>query len=359
MTFDYKIYIIISCISVYVVINLNNGKLRLIALADFFKSRTDEEHIYSATEIVEELEKQGISCERKALYSDIDALKDAGYDIVCTRSPKTGFFLASRDFEDAEIRLMIDAVQAAKFITAKKTDALVNKIGSLLSEPQAKKLKSQVYTDTSRKSKNEEIYYTIDTLHNAISKKKKVSFVYSNLSVTDDLTPSFNEREFTVSPYALIWSNDHYYLVCNNSNYDNLMHTRVDRMSKVVCTDEHWRHFSEVSDYKDKFDSADYAGKLFNMFSGVEQRVTLRCANRFLEEIIDRFGDNIRFTSRNADNFTAKVDAVTGEGFISWVLQYGGAVEVIQPAQLRATLAKRAAEIARIYSGEEGSERIQ
>ena len=329
---------------------MSNGKQRLIALTEFFKKKTDEEHIYSASQIIEELAKQGIDAERKALYSDIDALRLSGYDIVCTRTPKAGFFMASRDFEEAEVRLMIDAVQAAKFITVKKTDSLVNKISNLLSEPQAEKLRSQVYIDKSHKRKNEEIYYTVDVLHNAIAKMCKVSFVYSNLSVSDDLTTTLNEREFTVSPYALIWSNDHYYLVCNNSNYDNLMHARIDRMKKVVCTNEPWRHFSEVSEYKDKFDSADYAGKLFNMFSGKEQSVTLRCSNRFLEEIIERFGENVRFSSRNADNFIAEVTAVTGEGFISWLLQYGNSVEVIRPASLRAAVSQRVTGLMKLYT---------
>ena len=121
-------------------------------------------------------------------------------------------------------------------------------------------------------------------------------------------------------------------------------------MKKVVCTNESWRHFSEVSEYKEKFDSADYAGKLFNMFSGTEQIVTLRCANRFLEEIIDRFGENVRFSARNADNFTAEITAVTGEGFISWLLQYGNSVEVIRPAKLRAAVAQRAAELVNLYT---------
>ncbi len=329
---------------------MNNGKRRLIALAEFFESKTDEEHIYSASQIIEYLVANGIEAERKALYSDIDALKLAGYDIVSTRSPKAGFFLASRDFEEAEVRLMIDAVSAAKFITVKKTDALVNKIGSLLSEPQAKKLKSQVYIDKGHKRKNEEIYYTIDTLHNAIAKRQKVKFVYSNISVSEDLKPVLNEREFTVSPYALIWSNDHYYLVCNNANYDNLMHARIDRMKSVTCTDEPWRHFSEVCGYKDSFDSADYAGKLFNMFSGTAQTVTLRCANRFLEEIVERFGENIRISSRNADNFTAEINVITGEGFLSWLLQHGNSVEVLRPAQLRAVVAQRAADVAALYA---------
>ncbi len=329
---------------------MSNGKQRLIALTEFFLQKTDEEHIYSALEIVEALAAQGIKAERKSVYSDIEALRSAGYDIVCTRAPKIGFFLASREFEEAEVRLMIDAVQAAKFITAKKTDSLVNKIGGLLSEPQAAKLKSQVYIDKSHKRKNEEIYYTVDVLHNAIAKRLKVRFVYSNLSVSEDLTPTLIEREFTVSPYALIWSNDHYYLVCNNSTYDNLMHARIDRMKTVTLTNEPWRHFSEVSDYKDKFDSADYAGKLFNMFSGTEQTVTLRCANRFLEEIIDRFGENVRFSARNADNFTAEITAVTGEGFISWLLQYGNSVEVLRPATLRVAVAQRAANLVNLYS---------
>ncbi len=332
---------------------MNNGRKRLLLLAEFFKRYSDEEHIFSAKEICEYLLSEGITAERKSLYGDINALRDCGMDIVCTRSPKKGYFLASRDFEDAEIRLMIDAVQAAKFITAKKTDALVNKISSLLSEHRADKIKSQVYIDRSRKRKNEEIYYTIDVLHNAILQNKKVSFIYRHLCVSPDLEVKFSEREFVVSPYALIWSNDHYYLVCNNGSYDNLMHNRLDRMKRVEITDIPSRPFSEVSEYTDKFDSADYAGKLFNMFSGKEERVKLCCSNKILEEIIERFGeDKIKLSSQNADNFTAEVVAVTGEGFISWVMQYGSAIKVISPSKLKTAIGARAAEIAKIYNNE-------
>lgn len=331
---------------------MGNGKQRLLATADFFKKYTDEEHIYSATEICEFLSEKGIDAERKALYGDIDALRETGMDIVCTRSPKKGYFLASRDFEEAEVRLMSDAVQAAKFITAKKTDALVGKINSLLSQPQAQRLESQVYIDRSRKRKNEEIYYTIDTLHKAILAKNQVRFTYSHLIVSGDLQVELTEREFTVNPYALIWSNDHYYLVCNNPNYNNLMHTRLDRMKGVEQLDTPARHFSLVSGYKDKFDSADYAGKLFNMFSGQEQRVSLRCSNKILEEIVDRFGENIKFRSQNADSFTAEITAITGEGFISWVLQYGADIKVISPAELRNAICERASQIVKTYSKE-------
>lgn len=329
---------------------MGNGKQRLLATAEFFKKYTDEDHVYSTGEICDYLNNLGISAERKALYDDIQALNQSGMDIVCAYSPKKGYFLASRDFEEAEVRLMIDAVQAAKFITAKKTDALVNKISSLASEAQAEKLNSQVYIDRARKRKNEEIYYTIDVLHKAVLAKKQVRFTYHHLTVSPELEIQLSEREFTVSPYALIWSNDHYYLVCNNATYDNLMHTRLDRMKKVEMLDTAARPFSQVSKYTDRFDSADYAGKLFNMFSGKEQRVSMRCSNRILEEITDRFGDSIKITSQNAESFTAEVVAVTGEGFVSWVLQYGSDIKIISPQELRTAIGNRAAEIAKIYN---------
>lgn len=328
---------------------MGNGKQRLLATAEFFKKYSDEEHVFSTGEICDYLGSIGISAERKAVYDDIKALNSSGLDIVCAGGPKKGYFLASRDFEEAEVRLMIDAVQAAKFITAKKTDALINKISSLVSESQAEKLASQIYIDSVRKRKNEEIYYTVDILHRAIIAKKQVHFTYQHLTVSDNLEVQLAEREFTVSPYALIWSNDHYYLVCNKSNYDNLMHTRLDRMKSVEMLDVPVRPFSQVSGYTDRFDSADYAGKLFNMFSGKEQSVKLRCSNSILEEIADRFGDSMRITSQNADSFTVDVVAVTGEGFVSWVLQYGADIEIVSPQQLRISLANRAAEIAELY----------
>ncbi len=328
---------------------MGNGKQRLLATAEFFKKYTDEEHVFSTVEICDYLSGIGIPAERKAVYDDIEALNKSGMDIVCARSPKKGYFLASREFEEAEVRLIIDAVQAAKFITVKKTETLVNKISALASESQAKKLSAQVYIDSVRKRKNEEIYYTIDALHKAILAKKQVKFSYHHLTVSDELAAELSEKEFTVSPYALIWSNDHYYLVCNNASYDNLMHTRLDRMTKVEMLDAPARPFSRVSRYKDKFDSADYSGKLFNMFSGEEHRVSMRCSNSILEEIIDRFGDSVKITSQKSDCFTADVVAVTGEGFISWVLQFGADIEIISPVDIRNSIGNRAAQIAELY----------
>ncbi len=327
----------------------NNSKRRLLALAEFFKKRTDEEHAFSAGEICDYLAGLGIVAERKAIYSDIEALRESGYDILCSRGGNKGFFLADREFQEAEARLMIDAVQTARFITAKKSSELVSKISGLLSEPVAEKMLDKIYISSANKGKNEEVYYNIDLLYRAICDKKQVSFYYYHHYVAKDLSIKTSERSFAVSPYALIWSNDHYYLISNNNRYNNLMHTRIDRIKKVKILDRPARPFSEVSEYQDVFDSADYEQKLFNMFSGTEQRVTMRCANSILEEIFDRFGDSTAIVSRNADNFTVTADVITGEGFISWVMQYGGRIEILAPQELRESVFRRVQDLYYIY----------
>ena len=319
----------------------NNSKRRLLALAAFFKEYTDEEHTFSAVEICDYLAQQGIVAERKAIYSDIEALRESGYDILCSRGSSKGFFLASREFQEAEARLMIDAVQTARFITAKKSNELVQKICGLLSKPVAEKMLDKVYIHSANKGRNEEVYYNIDLLYRAICDKKQVSFFYYHHYVAKDLSIKITERSFAVSPYALIWSTDHYYLISNNNRYNNLMHTRIDRIKKVKILDRPARPFAEVCEYEDTFDSADYEQKLFNMFSGVEQRVTMRCANSILEEILDRFGNDTAIVSRNADNFTVSVNVITGEGFISWVMQYGGRIEILAPQELRESVCRR------------------
>lgn len=328
---------------------LNNSKRRLLELADFFKKYTDEEHTYSAVEICDFLAQKGIVAERKAIYSDIEALQESGYDILCSRGSNKGFFLADRDFQEAEARLMIDAIQTARFITAKKSNELVEKISGLLSKPVAEQMMEKIYINSANKGKNEEVYYNIDLLYKAICEKKQVSFFYYHHYVAKDLSIKMTERSFAVSPYALIWSNDHYYLVSNNNRYDNLMHTRIDRIKKVHILDRPIRPFSEVCEYRDTFDSADYEKKLFNMFSGTEQKVTMRCANSILEEIFDRFGDNTAIVSRNADNFTVTADVITGEGFISWVMQYGGRIEILAPQELRESVCHRVQDLLYLY----------
>ena len=327
-----------------------NSRLRLLYLLKIFFEQTDEDHVISTTGLIEKLRTYGIEAERKALYPDIEALTLCGYDIVTSKTPP-GYFLGTREFELAELRLLSDAVQAAGFISQRKTNSLLIKLEGLMSKQQADTLRGQVYVERRTKCSNEEIYYNIDKLHYAVTHGRRVSYVYSRRVLGEDGKAVTSEKQFTVNPYALIWSNDHYYLVCNKTNYDNLMNARIDRMKKVTVLDLPSRHFSEVSVYKKRFDAADYAEKHFNMFSGEPKPVELICENTLLEEILDRFGDRTAFTKYDDEHFLITVNAAVTDGLAAWITQYGGRIIAKKPEELRKTVKSRAEEILRAYNG--------
>ena len=329
---------------------VQKSKLKLLYIVDILKKKTDENHYLAATEICDELSQLDIPAERKSIYNDIDILREYGFDIIHTGSKnRGGYFLGAREFELAELRLLSDAVQAANFISQKKTTQLVQKIESFASEKQAKILHSQVYVDNRPKCKNEEIYYTISLLDEAISAKVKVNFAYTKRRITEEFKTAKEEKSFTVSPYALIWSDDHYYLVCNNEKYDNLMHLRIDKIKHLEKTSLPARHFSEVSDYKNYFDSADYASKLFNMYSGEPKPVEFICNNDTLEPMLDRFGENVKIQKYDDEHFVLRTNVASSEGLVAWIVQFGGRVKVKSPNDLIYSVKQKAAEILEIY----------
>lgn len=327
-------------------------KLKLLYIKQYLEKYSDEDNLIKADELLEMLSEIGIECERKSIYSDIAALKSFGVDIS---NDKRGYRILARDFELPELRLLMDAVQAANFISAKKSKELISKISGLCSTYQAKVLEKQVYIDNRNKCTNEEIYYNIDLINKAILQKRKISFTYIKRIIDEENKEIIREeKELTVSPYALIWSNDHYYLVANNSKYDNLMHTRIDRMKKVEITKEESRDFSEVSPYAKFFDSADYSGKLFNMFSGDTRKLVLRCKDSILEEMVDRFGEECTIRKAAADKkeqFTLETKCVCSEGLVSWLMQFGDKVQVISPESLKNDIIEKVESIRKIYCG--------
>lgn len=326
-------------------------KMKLLYIKNYLERNSDEDHPVSVDEISDMLENKGISCERKSIYSDVKTLKESGVDIISVRQPKAGYCICTRDFELPELRLLIDAVQAANFITPKKTKELIKKIGTLCSVSQATMLERQVYIEKRHKCFNEEIYYNIDIISRAIQSGKRINFIYSKRCLDrENNSITTEEKEFCVSPYAMIWSNDHYYLIGNNQKYDNLMHTRIDRMKKVEIDQKKARKFSEVSPYKNYFDSADYSGKIFNMFSGDTQTFEASCHSSILEEIVDRFGsDTTMKVGGEDDRFFMSTKCVISEGLVSWIMQFGDKIEVLEPKSLKEQVKKRAEEILAIY----------
>ena len=330
---------------------MNNGdhNLRLLFLADIFNRQTDENHVYSALQLISMLGEYNIKCERKSIYRDIEDLKEYGMDIVNIRTPHRGYYLRSRKFSVPEVRLLIDAVQAAKFISEKNTKSLVYKIGGLVSEYQEEQLREQIYIDGSVKTDNEDLYDTIRQLDYAIKNKNQVQIKYVRRSIENKYIVKNNEKVFVVNPYAMLWSNDHYYLICNNDKYANLMHLRLDRIFEIKQTDNPAKPFSKVSPYTDKFDIADYSNKLFNMFSGEEENITLSCSNAVLDEIIEKFGNDVPIKTDTDDRFKIRASVEMSEGLVNWILQYGTDIKVILPKSLAKAVKEKSREIMEMY----------
>ena len=330
----------------------SGGKLKILYIVDILRKYSDEEHPMNASQICEELAKYNIKAERKAIYDDIENLIFYGFDIIKTRTPKAGFFLASRELELPEIYLLTDAVQAADFITPKKTRELVSKLEGMMSREQAKIRENSIYFDYGHKCDNEEIYLSIYTIRQAIEEKKKITLKYRTRQIDESRQITVNERKFLLSPYALVWMDDHYYLVCNNEKYDNLMHLRLDRMKTVEMTSENYRPFGEVCDYKDRFDTADYISRTFNMFGGELMEIELSCKFGILEQVIDRFGDKIHIIGVKDGRFAFRTKALISEGLVGWIMQFGGDIEVASPQILRNMVADKIEVLQKIYSNE-------
>ncbi len=325
-------------------------KVRILYIIDYLRRYSDEQHPVSTPQIIEYLENNGIEAERKSVYRDIDILIDYGYDIIKNRGTGGGYFLSTREFEEPEIRLLTDAVASAGFITAKKSRELTAKLEKIQSVHQARRHRDYSYIDISHKCKNEEIYYTIDRLSDAVEGGKKVSLRYERRILSQDRRVAIAEKEMEVSPYALIWQDDCYYLVCNNAKYDNLMNLRLDRMRAVKILDTPARHFSEVSEYKDAFNISDYVSKNFNMFSGEPTEIKLRCDTALLEQVIDRFGEDIFYLNVENGHFDFNVKANLSEGLVSWILQFGAGIKALAPNEFVDMVKKRIDDLYEIYN---------
>ena len=324
-------------------------KLKTLLIYKYLKDFSDEDNPLSSTELINMLQADGIEAERKSIYADIKSLNRIGFEIEKTNSPHKGFYMSKREFELPEVRLLIDAVSSAGFITPKKTEKLIGKLESLVSKNQAGELVSQVYLDNNTKCNNEDIYYIINDLHNAINEKHKVKFVYTNRKIDIKNKKSYTEKTFVVSPYALLWKEDHYYLVCNNEKYDNLINLRIDRMKRVQELSDASRPVSEVSEYKNSFDVADYSSKMFNMFSGKDEKVRLLCDLELREQIMDRFGAKIPLTAYDSSHFETTIDAAVSEGLVSWMMIFGDKIKVLEPDALANAVKDRASKIAKVY----------
>ena len=306
-------------------------KLKPLYIMNYLLQNTDEDHPVTVNQIISYLDSQGISAERKSIYSDIEALQYFGLDIVQSGSGRScGYYIAHRTFELPELKLLVDSVQSSKFITHKKTAALIKKIETLASIHEAQLLNRQVFVKNRIKTMNESIYYNVDEIHNGISKNKKIRFLYFEYNVQKERQYRRNGAYYVVSPFALTWDDENYYMVAYDSDAAMIKHYRVDKMEKISILEED----RDGLEAYQALDMAIYARKTFGMFTGKEEHVVLRFENHLVGAVLDRLGRDVFIVPDGPDHFTVRTDVIVSPQFFAWVTGFGTSAQVIGPGHV-------------------------
>lgn len=304
---------------------LSHQKLKIIYLAKILMEKTDEEHTITVPEMIAELGKFGISAERKSIYDDLECLQLFGLDICSRKSRTTDYYIASRDFELPELKLLVDSVQSSKFITRKKSMELISKIEKLTSHENARKLQRQVFITNRVKTLNEQIYYNVDKIHDAIAANRQITFKYFDFDVNKKKVYRKNGDVYTESPVSLTWDDENYYLITYKEKYDNYTHYRVDKMEMIELTE-----IDRVLPDK-SFDLSDYSKATFGMFSGEETDVSIVFKNELVGVVFDRFGTDISIVKKDEECFICHVKVAVSPHFLSWIISFGDRVKIISP----------------------------
>ena len=324
----------------------SNQKLKLLYLMQMLLERSDENHPLTVQDMIDTLSLHDISAERKSIYSDLEALQLFGLDIVRSKGKSTGYYIASRDFELPELKLLVDSVQSSKFITHRKTLSLIKKIEGLASVYDAQLLQRQVYVRNRVKSMNESVYYNVDEISGAINRDRAIRFQYFEFDIDKQRRYRHDGKVYEISPFALMWDDENYYMLGYDQEAEKLKHYRVDKMTNIESAE------TERSG-KELFagmDMSSYSKQVFGMFTGSEQTVKLRFENRLAGAVIDRFGKEVMLIPDGEKHFTVSADIAVSPQFYAWVFGFGTAVEILSPDSARRELAQLAKSVSRIYA---------
>ena len=305
-----------------------NHKLKLLYLLKILAEHSDAEHPLTAPEIIRALEGYGIAAERKSLYDDLLALEGFGITVERTRDGnRHGYYLDTRLFDMPELKLLVDAVQSAKFVTKEKSRALIEKLASTVSRAEARRLSRQVYVADRAKTENTAVFSAVDVIHTAIEENKKIRFRYFSRNEKKERVLHRNGAFYIVSPFALAWSEENYYLIAYDGETESVRHYRVDRMLHVSLSDEK----RDGQTHFERFDMAHYTMPLFGMFTGNAELVTLSCHNRLATVILDRFGDAVTLIPDGSDRFRVTVSVVPGPHFYAYTFGFGADMQILSP----------------------------
>lgn len=321
-------------------------KLKILYVMDYLLKRSDENHPVTVAQLIGELESHGISAERKSIYDDLESLREYGLDILQTGSGKnSGYYVASHEFELPELKLLVDSVQSSKFITYKKTLSLIKKIESLTSVYDAQLLRRQLYVKNRIKTMNESIYYNVDELHRGIAENRKIRFHYFEYTVRKERRFRRDGAWYVLSPYALSWDDENYYLVGFDSEAGIIKHFRVDKMADIQVTEEP-RDGEEI--YA-ALDMGVYARKTFGMFTGEETSVRLRFEKDLVGAVIDRLGRDVMLVPDGEDHFTVRTNVIVSPQFFAWVLGFGNKAKILEPESVVRKLREHLDQVTALY----------
>lgn len=322
-----------------------NQKAKLLYIQKFLLEETDENHPLTVNQIINKLAEQGINAERKSIYDDIETLRDFGLDVICIRSRSNSYFVGERAFQLPELKLLVDAVEASKFITGRKTLELIKKLEGCTSKYHAKSLHRQVIVKDRIKNMHESIYYNVDKLHQAIADKKQISFKYMEWTIDKDEKFRKDGVRYIENPCSLCWDNDNYYLITFNSKHKKNLHYRVDRMADVTVLNAPCEDCEENK----SFDVVSHAQKHFGMYGGEETNVELQFEKSLAGVVIDRFGKDIAIKKADENNFIISVDIAVSPVFFGWLVSLGSKVKVLGPSWVKRELEKNCKKILNYY----------
>lgn len=322
-----------------------NQKLKCLYLMRYLLENTDEEHIVGIPDMIEELSRHDIAAERKSLYDDLEGLRQFGLDVEYRKSLTGGYYIGSRDFQLPELKLLVDAVQASKFITRKKSAELIGKLSSLVSRYDAQALRRQVFVTHRIKTMNESIYYNVDALHNAISAGSRITFRYFDWAVDGKKQYRHSGTLYHVSPWALLWDDENYYLVGYDAEHAERRHYRVDKMENITCTGEP-RLGQELFCH---FDPAEYSKRIFGMYGGEPVYVQMRFKNEMANIVFDRFGRDLTLMPVEGGCFEFGTQVIPSPQFFAWIVGLGSGVTILSPQSVVQALRKNLTDILAQY----------
>ena len=309
-----------------------NQKSNLLYLVKIFKEQSDEQHPLSAAELIERLASYGVSAERKSIYDDIECLKNFGYDIVHKKSKEqSGYYLKSRIFSLAELKILVDVIQSARFITRAKSEELIKKLETFANCHEARKLRRQVYVANRVKTQNEQIYESVDRIHEAMQEGSQICFSYLDWGLDKKLVPRHDGEKYQVSPWSLTWNAENYYLIAYDEKGKKIKHYRVDKMGGISLNGRK-RNGQEEFEH---FDVAQYCNKTFSMYGGHDEMITLQFENHLLGVILDRFGTDLSIRRRDADHYSVRVPVAVSGQFFGWLTGIGKGVQLLAPESVR------------------------